>query len=279
MNSLCRFPEFCFAVEPLSPLQTPGSNPSPTEAFVGQSAAGVVFLASQLSSEAAVPLATTANSFAVTPSFIIYTTTSHESFYIPVSMWKELLNKSNTNKVHEGWESRRVERGSRIVVTVPANMSLVLQMPRGNLETINPRPMVLEIIKQDIKRHSYRKAFLACRKHRIDLSILVTYDLEGFLSNLTTFIDQIHEVDFLNLFLTNVGRSTEDSSRINQICDTIRLELEKKALKRYINSILTAHVVKTPPDYEAGLGLLRRLEGLRFNFLRSTTEHRISPRE
>ncbi|KAG6836197.1 hypothetical protein H0H93_010463, partial [Arthromyces matolae] len=38
-----------------------------------------------------------------------------------------------------------------------------------------------------------------------------------------------------------------------------RTELEKKDLKQYVNSILTAYVVKTPPDHEAGLSLLLRL--------------------
>ena len=47
-------------------------------------------------------------------------------------------------------EKRRVERGSRIVTVVPSTMSLVLQMPRGNLETINPRPLVLEVVKSDL---------------------------------------------------------------------------------------------------------------------------------
>jgi len=50
------------------------------------------------------------------------------------------------------WTIRKVERGSRIVVAVPSSMSLVLQLPRGNLETINPRPLVLEVVKQDLDR-------------------------------------------------------------------------------------------------------------------------------
>lgn len=49
-----------------------------------------------------------------------------------------------------GWEKRRVERGSRIVTVVPSAMSLVLQMPRGNLETVNPRPLVMEVVKKDL---------------------------------------------------------------------------------------------------------------------------------
>lgn len=48
------------------------------------------------------------------------------------------------------WTIRKVERGSRIVVAVPSSMSLVLQMPRGNLETINPRPLVMEVVKHDL---------------------------------------------------------------------------------------------------------------------------------
>lgn len=50
------------------------------------------------------------------------------------------------------WMNRRVERGSQIVTVVPSAMTLVLQMPRGNLETVNPRPLVLEVVQRDIIR-------------------------------------------------------------------------------------------------------------------------------
>jgi elongator complex protein 1 len=33
---------------------------------------------------------------------------------------------------------------------VPSAMSLVLQMPRGNLETINPRPLVMKVLKDNL---------------------------------------------------------------------------------------------------------------------------------
>lgn len=54
-------------------------------------------------------------------------------------------------------------------------------------------------------RGEYRKAFFACRKHRIDLNIIVEHDRERFLKNVATFVEQVHEVDHLNLFLTSVG--------------------------------------------------------------------------
>lgn len=68
-----------------------------------------------------------------------------------VADWLEKLAADATSSQPE-WETRRVERGSRIVTAVPSTMSLVLQMPRGNLETINPRPLVMKIVKQDIQR-------------------------------------------------------------------------------------------------------------------------------
>ncbi len=46
---------------------------------------------------------------------------------------------------------------------------------------------------------------MACRKHRIDLNVLVDHDQEAFLKNISLFVDQVDEVDFINLFLANVG--------------------------------------------------------------------------
>ena len=54
-------------------------------------------------------------------------------------------------------------------------------------------------------RGNYRKAFFACRKHRIDLNVIVDHDPEKLSLNICSFIDQIPEVDHLNLFLTLIG--------------------------------------------------------------------------
>lgn len=48
---------------------------------------------------------------------------------------------------------------------------------------------------------------------------------------------------------------------MNSVCDGIREELEKRSMSTYINSILTAHVMKRPSDHEAGLAQLLRLRG------------------
>ncbi|ESK87867.1 pol ii transcription elongation factor [Moniliophthora roreri MCA 2997] len=210
-------------------------------------------------------IASNATSFCIASGHLIFTTGAHESIFAPLSDLPELLAKDDEGNLLvkevplSNWEKRRVERGSRIVVPVPSNMSLVLQMPRGNLETINPRPLVLEVVRQDLNSGQYRKAFMSCRKHRVDLNFLVDHDQVAFLKGLSSFVEQVNEVDHINLLLTSVGRGTQPPATINRLCDSLREELEKKDLKGYVNSILTAHVVKTPPDHEAGLSFLLRI--------------------
>ena len=51
----------------------------------------------------------------------------------------------------------------------------------------------------------WRKAFLSCRKHRIDLNFLVEHSPDGFFSDLPKFVEQIDDVDYINLFLTSIG--------------------------------------------------------------------------
>jgi elongator complex protein 1 len=51
------------------------------------------------------------------------------------------------------------------------------------------------------------------------------------------------------------------SETVNEVCDGIRVRLENADFKKYVNCILTSHMVKNPPDYEAGLLVLKKLEG------------------
>ncbi|KAF9262678.1 pol II transcription elongation factor [Marasmius fiardii PR-910] len=207
-------------------------------------------------------IASNATSIAVASGYLIYTSSAHEAVFVPLSELLELLTpdvEGNLKTIPTNWEKRRVERGSRIVVPVPSAMSLVLQMPRGNLETINPRPLVLEVVRQDLDSGQYRKAFLSCRKHRIDLNFLVGHNQDAFLEGLSSFVEQLHEVDYINLFLTSIGQGSQSTEAIRKLCDSVRVELEERDFKKYVNSILTAHVVKSPPDLEAGLTLLLRL--------------------
>ncbi|KAF4620926.1 hypothetical protein D9613_000930 [Agrocybe pediades] len=248
---VARFAEFCVNVHRI----VTGSK----TLYVGLSKTGKLY-ASNADDKHRI-ISTIATSFTVVPSFIIFTTNAHEALFVPISTLPAVFEEDSgvAMEVKPDWAVRKVERGSRIVVAVPSTMSLVLQMPRGNLETINPRPLVMEVVKQDLDAGNYRKAFFACRKHRIDLNVIVDHDPKALLERIPSFVDQIPEVEHLNLFLALVGRGHNTPEFIAKICDTFIAELEKRDLTHYVNSILTAHVVKTPPDHEAALSLLLRL--------------------
>ena len=57
------------------------------------------------------------------------------------------------------------------------------------------------------------------------------------------------------------SQSSQPTEVISELCDVVREQLEGQDMEKYINSILTAYVVKRPPDLEAGLRVLLQLRG------------------
>jgi elongator complex protein 1 len=53
-------------------------------------------------------------------------------------------------------------------------------------------------------RKRYRSAFLHCRRHRIDLNILCDVDPIVFRDDMASFVAQVKEVDYLNLFVSGL---------------------------------------------------------------------------
>ncbi len=140
---MAKFPLPCWTTRRVVP-------PDTDILFIGHSESGKLFVASSSVSTLIAPNAT---SFTVASGFLIYTTGAHEAVFSPVaslSVFVRAEAEADRDTLKNGWEKRRIERGSRIVVSVPSAMSLVLQMPRGNLETIYPRPLIMEVVRQDL---------------------------------------------------------------------------------------------------------------------------------
>ncbi|GAA5956343.1 hypothetical protein JCM21900_006151 [Sporobolomyces salmonicolor] len=289
-SSLSPFPEFCPQIQHLLlPSCPPSSSRFPT--LLGLAPSGRLYASSRL-------LASDATSFATTPDFLIYTTFSHEAKFVPlftlVPTYTGSAGVEHTESFARraagggaaagegGAIKRAVERGSRIVAVAPSSTSLVLQMPRGNLETICPRPLVLRVVRDFLDTRRYRSAFLLSRRHRIDLNLLYDHDPSAFKAHLAEFVDQVKDVDHLNLFLSGlkdedvtrgmyrpvlavgaaggVGKASEVTNKVNTVCDLVRGDLEKRDVFHYANSILTAYVRKRPPAYEDALKVLADLK-------------------
>lgn len=97
-----------------------------------------------------------------------------------------------------------MERGAKLVAVMPSTFALVMQMPRGNIETIYPRALVLAGIRQSIIEKKYYEAFVACRSHRVDMNIIHDHIPSVFLDDIGLFMDQVKKVEYIDLFLSQL---------------------------------------------------------------------------
>lgn len=189
-----------------------------------------------------------------------------------------LLNGGSIEALNDA--PRELENGSLLVTSVPDNGRVVLQLPRGNLETISPRVLVLDRVCEHLDRGEYGDAFLLMKINRINLNLLCDHDPSAFLGNLTEFVQQVKEPTDLNVFLS--GLTDKDvsvtmyasayrarkrvpfafkRSKRDEVCDAMRSVLEQLDYDRYLLSILTCHAKKTEPELDEALSKIYKLKG------------------
>ncbi|XP_068032591.1 elongator complex protein 1 [Anomalospiza imberbis] len=222
-----------------------------------------------------IEVASNITSFATYNEFLLVTTNLHtcQCFCLKNLSVKALQAGLSSAAAPNIETLRKVERGSRIVTVVPQDTKVVLQMPRGNLETIHHRALVLAQIQKWLDKLMFREAFQCMRKLRINLNLLYDHNPKVFLENTETFIRQIDSVNYINLFFTELkeedftksmypslnGSSNSqpcqhpDQKKVNLICDVMRVAMERIDPQKYCLSILTAHVKKSPPELEIAL--------------------------
>jgi elongator complex protein 1 len=77
-------------------------------------------------------------------------------------------------------------------------------MPRGNLETIYPRALVLASIRKSIDEEDYLSAFLSCRSQRVDMNIIYDHNPTQFVDSVGAFIAQVGKAEYIDLFLSQL---------------------------------------------------------------------------
>jgi elongator complex protein 1 len=147
-------------------------------------------------------------SFEYFKKFLIVTQTSNTPYntlhIIDLNNTDALTNSSSDaiftpNFNYKTFTIRTIERGA--LITTVSRINLVLQMPRGNLETIYPRLLVLNLISELVMENKYGEAFELVRKHKINTSFLYDIDPVRFLSNIPIFISQLDKVYIIDFSL------------------------------------------------------------------------------
>ncbi|KAM3867334.1 elongator complex protein 1 [Diretmus argenteus] len=234
-------------------------------------------------------IASNISSFVVYDDFLLLTTHSHTCRCLQLSMLtvKELQAALASDGGENDETMRRVERGSRIVTVVPQDTRLILQMPRGNLETVHHRALVLAQLRTWLDHLRFRESFECMRKLRINLNLIYDHNPKVFLENVEPFITQLGSISHINLFLTELKE--EDTTRtmyphpetpgpirpetpgpvrphpaagkkkVDLVCDALRSCMESMDPHKFCLSILTSHVKKTVPELEIALQKVHEL--------------------
>ncbi|KAJ3272885.1 hypothetical protein HDV01_005208 [Terramyces sp. JEL0728] len=213
-------------------------------------------------------LAIDCTSFALHNEFLVISTLEHIVKFLSIHKSPdEFVFHTKEENVGFNEKSRSIELGAKIVLTIPFHTHLVLQMPRGNLETIAPRALVLSSVRSAIEAKDYRSAFISCRRNRIDMNILIDHDVNQFVGFIDEIVRQIKDSDFLNLLISSLRNEDitktmypansrpqpaefDFTTKINTICEVIRSSLEKVDKDLYCFSILTTDAKKSPPALE-----------------------------
>ncbi|XP_074850568.1 elongator complex protein 1 isoform X2 [Carettochelys insculpta] len=227
-----------------------------------------------------VEVASNVTSFIRYDEFLLVTTHSHTCQCVSLrdTSLKDLQACFGSSSSSNNETLRKVERGSRIVTVVPQDTKLILQMPRGNLETVHHRALVLAQIRKWLDRLMFKEAFDCMRKLRINLNLLYDHNPKVFLENVETFIKQIDSVNDINLFFTELKeedftktmyQSTVssniqlqeycDQKKVDLVCDAMRVAMESISPQKYCLSILTSHVKKSIPELEIALQKVHEL--------------------
>jgi elongator complex protein 1 len=235
-------------------------------------------------------LARGCTSFLVTDQHLIFTTSSHFLKFIHLRAEVEQLEvPADTPEVDE--RCRNIERGAVLITVIPSTYAVVLQMPRGNLETIFPRILVVAGIRSHLIDKDYKKAFLACRSHQVDLNLLHDYRPDTFLEYIGLFIDQLKKASWVDEFLSKLKEEDVSQTmykdtlvasgqaetvpeghgepfaatagapsrgKINRICDAFVATIRRTHPNRHQN-LITAYVSRTPSDFVSALSLISEI--------------------
>lgn len=198
-------------------------------------------------------------SFGTTSCFLIYTTIDHTIHFLPL----DRLTSWKSGEELGSW-NQPIENGGTLVIASEDESKVILQMPRGNLEILHPRLMVLLRLTNLLDEEEYLDALKLARRYRVDLNFLPDYmlccDEEAFYKQkLAKFANSIAQNDpaLLNLLITELtsddttrnryqsamkylpacgrllsdGKAFSSGEKVNKICSTIELPDETKFLQ------------------------------------------------
>lgn len=197
-------------------------------------------------------IANNVTSFVVHPPYLIMTLTTNTLRAVRTDRsFKAILSENDS--------TRRLERGSRIVIAM--ENSIVLQLPRGNLETIQPRALTILTAARHLDNGEYKQLAELLRRQRIDLNLCVDHNPITFLLSINRFVQRIHDPAWFSLFLAELNdqdvtrgiyascydqskRPVQLEDKVSRVCKALREAMiqSDEGLAYYMNPVLSSYV-------------------------------------
>ncbi|VDK82896.1 unnamed protein product [Litomosoides sigmodontis] len=180
--------------------------------------------------------------------------------------------------------SRAVERGAMLVGHESDGARVWLQMPRGNLETIYLKELLLSKLKELINNMRFKDAAIIMKKHRIDMNLFYDHNPEFFIKHIGQFVENIGSAELLNLFVAslnndnvttgiysenycsnshanhNKAKVKSGESKVQSICTAIReyiLNLDDTHITGLFTTVISTYLKEQPPQISKALSALR----------------------
>jgi len=223
-------------------------------------------------------IADNCTSFAIHDDHLVFTTHAHVLRCIKLDTLVKFVNSDSKDSLQNEVFSRNVERGSKIVSAVCKDTKVILQMPRGNLETIHPRALVMSYLKRLLNKLHYKVAVDLMKRHRINLNLIHDHNPQLFLNNVSKFIETVNSESDINLFLADLQEEDVTNSiyqscypehtdkrvgfesKIDRICSSVRDAIHNINAKRFFLCLLTSYAKQSKPDLETVLILIKSLK-------------------
>jgi elongator complex protein 1 len=181
--------------------------------------------------------------------------------------------------------------GARLVTTVSGQAKVIIQLPRGNLETFEARPLVLMQARQLLDNDQIFDCVVLLRRQKVDINYIVDYDSKRFLDNVSSFVSDslAKNADILSLLVSSLEPNYNSllkyqyrfqqlsqqqqleqqqvlltgNDKINVVCGALRVELLKllreQNMTAALNPVLCTFAKQRPPLLSDGLGLISDL--------------------
>ncbi|XP_072938370.1 putative elongator complex protein 1 [Epargyreus clarus] len=239
--------------------------------FLGLSHKGVMYINGTM-------VMNNVSSYFIHTNFLLVTTLKH--LLLCTDLTKAGLKAISEHEKTESVDiyKRKIERGAKLVIAVPNDTRTVFQLPRGNLETIQPRPLSLNIIGNYLDSLKYHEAFDLMRKQRINLNLIYDHNPELFMENIHVFIASIKNNSWLSLFLSDLedidvtktmyfssyverkDLTVHTKAKVKLICDAFETELRKDVYNKLLPLLTTLVKRKTIADLEKALSFIKQLK-------------------